>query len=66
MMTSDDVRALLRDKVAAAGSAMKWAEDAGTAATYVSDVLRGKVEPGPRILKALGLERVTTYRRVKP
>lgn len=65
-MTNDDVRELLREEVNKAGNAMLYAKIAGCAPTYVGDVLRGKSEPGPRIMKALGLERVVTYRRVEP
>lgn len=32
---------------------------------YLSDVLHRRREPGPAILKAIGVERVITYRRVK-
>jgi transcriptional regulator with XRE-family HTH domain len=32
---------------------------------YLRDILHGHREPGPKILEALGLERVVTYRRQK-
>lgn len=42
-----------------------WAKKHGVSAAYVSDVLAGRREPGKLILDALGLERVTSYRRKK-
>ena len=36
---------------------------AGVSQQYVNDVLKGRREPGESILKALGLERVVSYRR---
>ena len=35
----------------------------GFSQQYLCDVLRGRKEPGAKILDALGLERVITYRR---
>lgn len=32
---------------------------------YLSDVLNGNREPGPKILDALGIERVVSYRQRK-
>jgi hypothetical protein len=32
--------------------------------SFISDVLRGNREPGPRILAALGFQRVVTYEEV--
>ena len=39
------------------------ADDLGLSKQYLCDVLRGRREPGPKILSALKLERVVTYRR---
>lgn len=39
-----------------------WARERGVSATYVSDVIQGRKEPGDKVLAALGLERVVTYR----
>ena len=64
-MTTDDVRQLLRTKIAEAGTAANWARSAGVSSAYVSDVLNGGREPGSSILDALGLERVVTYRSIK-
>jgi lambda repressor-like predicted transcriptional regulator len=37
----------------------------GVSPAYLSDVLNGNREPGPKIIDALGLERVVTYRKKK-
>lgn len=43
------------------------ASDLGVSAPYLSDIMLGRRKPGPKVLKALGMERtverVVTYRR---
>lgn len=46
-----------------AGGVAIWAADAGVTKQYVYQILSGRQGPGERVLKALGLERVTSYRR---
>ena len=65
-MTEDEVREMLRAAVAQAGSQGAWAKAAGISQAYAHDVLNRRRAPGASILAALGLERVVTYRRVKP
>lgn len=60
-MTADDVREKLRKAVD--GNASAWARPLGISQAYVSDVLAGRREPGDKILQALGLEKVVTYRK---
>lgn len=38
------------------------ARELEVSSAYLSDVMNGNREPGPKILDALGLERVVTYR----
>jgi len=64
-MTAEDVRNLIRQECAAAGSARAWAVKIGISGAYVSDVLAGKREPGDSILAPLGLERIVTYQKTK-
>ena len=64
-MTADDVRNLMRREIAKKGTIGAWAREANINAAYVSDVLRGHREPAHKILAALGIERVVTYRRVR-
>ena len=58
-MTADDVRAKLREDIGQA-SAASWAARHGVTRQYLSDVLRGRRDPGPTILDALGLSKAQT------
>jgi hypothetical protein len=41
-----------------------FAQDNDMSAAYVNDVLRGRREPGQKILNAVGVEKVVTYRKI--
>lgn len=58
-----NVTLILRQHIETAGSQKAAARLLGVSETYISDVIRGRKEPGPSILDPLGLERVVTYRR---
>lgn len=45
-------------------SQLRVAADMGVSPSYLSDVMTGHREPGPKILTALGLERVIRYRPI--
>ncbi len=64
-MTEDDVRKLLRKACEDAGSNRAWALANDLSPQYVGDVIEGKRSIGPAILKALNIEAVTTYRRIR-
>jgi transcriptional regulator with XRE-family HTH domain len=64
-MTEHDVVALLRRRCEAPESQASFARAAGVSQQYVNDVLKRDKAPGEAILRALGLERVVTYRRVR-
>jgi hypothetical protein len=64
-LSADDVRAILRDVVARAGSQKATALEAGVSYAFLNDVLHGRREPSGLLLDALGLERVVRY-RAKP
>ncbi len=55
------VCSMLRTGCEAAGGQQAWAERHGISASYVSDVLNGRRDPGESILRALGLAKVTRY-----
>jgi hypothetical protein len=57
----DDVLDILRAQVALSGSQEAFAQAAGVSQQYVGDVLRGKREPGQKILRAIGLRKVSGY-----
>jgi len=44
-----------------AGGQSKWATKHGITQSIVSDVLRHRRMPGPSILKAMGMSKVTLY-----
>ncbi len=47
-----------------AGSQAAFAQNKGMSAAYVNDVLRGRREPGQKILSAVGVKKVVSYQRV--
>jgi len=65
-MTRAAVIRELRKLVAEAGGPVDWANAHGMRGAYVYMVLNGTRSPGPKILDALGLEKVVpeeSYRR---
>lgn len=56
-MTRRQVVDLLREKVEQAGGQMAFGREHGISQGYVNDVLKGRYAPGPKLLKALGVER---------
>lgn len=64
MLTEDDVRLRLRAAIEAAGSQRNFADEHGFTASYIHDVLHGRRALAPRILEALGVERVVRYREI--
>ena len=65
-MTADDVRNKLLWECHHNGGRSAWASANGVSPQCVCDVLMGRREPGKAILRALGLERVVTYRAKEP
>lgn len=57
------MRARLRRACKHTGSQAAWAKAHDLGAAYVSDVLNGRREPGAKMLRALGLRRITCYRK---
>ncbi|HEY9758844.1 MAG TPA: hypothetical protein V6C97_26990 [Oculatellaceae cyanobacterium] len=56
-LTRDDIVEKLRKTITASGlSREKWARQHDCSTTLVNHVLYKKVPPGPKILKALGIE----------
>ena len=54
----------LRSAVHAAGDQKAFADLHGISPQYVSDVLNARKDPGPAILRALGLRKITAYERI--
>ena len=60
-----DLYAKIRNSCSEAGGQTAWAFAHGISPQYVSDVLNGRTDPGPKILAALKYRRVITYERIK-
>src|SRR5436305_12001664 len=65
-MNANHIRKLLRDACTAHGGESGFARHIGVSAQLINAVLRGAREPRGKVLDALGLEAVITYRRKKP
>lgn len=61
-MTVDEVRLLMKERMN--GNAKAWCKEHDVAASYISDVMTGRREPGAKILDALGLVKVVSYEAV--
>jgi hypothetical protein len=62
-MNANAVRKLLRDACKAHGGESGFARHIGVSAQLVNAVLRGAREPRGKVLDALGIEAVITYRK---
>ncbi len=62
-LTRDDILVLIITLVAQEGSQSAAARKIGISATYLGDILDGSKEPGPAVLKFLGIEREVIYRK---
>lgn len=60
-MNIDAVIRSLRKQSQARGSQRALAKYLGVSPAYLSDVLKGRREPGPKILDALGMTKRTVY-----
>jgi transcriptional regulator with XRE-family HTH domain len=64
-MPSPDPRTLIRRRLDGKTQAALAAE-LGITPAYLSDILNFRREPGRRVLKALGLQKVVSYRQARP
>jgi hypothetical protein len=60
-MDSDDVVALLKARIAAAGSMCKFSAKTGVHTAVLSLTVRGQMKPPPCVLAALGLRKRVSY-----
>jgi Helix-turn-helix len=63
-MNKDAFAATLERYIKQSGSQEMAAQRLGISASYLSDVKKGRREPGDKILAALGLKRVVGYERI--
>jgi hypothetical protein len=61
----EDAIGLLRAEIAAAGSQLEWAKNKNVDRATLNGALQGRRKLQPKVLKALGLEQVTVYRRLQ-
>lgn len=52
----------LRGRVKTAGSMRRLAAEYGLSVAFISAVLKGRKDPGPRLLDRMGYEPLTVYR----
>lgn len=62
-MNTDTVLKILRRRIVELGSQTALAAELRVSDAYLSDVLRGRKEPGAKILEPLGLEKVINYQQ---
>ena len=63
LLDTASVTSRLISEVERAGNQTRWCIENDVSPAYLSDVLKGRREPGEKILAALGLERITYYRQ---
>ena len=54
----------LRKRLDKAGTQTALAKELGISKPYLSDILKGKRDPGPKVLAQLGIRRVVTFERI--
>jgi transcriptional regulator with XRE-family HTH domain len=59
-LTRFDVLAQLRIRINIAGSLRQYAKALDVSPAYLSDVMRGNRDPGPKVLAALGFRKCVT------
>jgi hypothetical protein len=64
LLDKSEVLDLLKDAIARAGSQSAWARETGIHRTALSAVLNGRKGLQPKIITALGLQKVEAYTRV--
>jgi DNA-binding transcriptional regulator YdaS (Cro superfamily) len=57
---SQDIIQIIRERIGK-GSQRDFAQLLGVSPSYLSDVLKGRRDAGPKVLAALGLKRVVSY-----
>jgi hypothetical protein len=61
VMRSEDVVATLQAACRKAGSQAAWARAHKIPDSIVAETIRGRRDPGPAVLRALGLRKILTY-----
>lgn len=54
------IKALIDENYA--GSQVAFAKNSGMSASYISDILKGRRDPGQKFLDAIGMKKIILYR----
>ncbi len=65
-VVNEKLMRVLRRKVDEAGGAASFARTHQINRPYITNILAGRATPGPKVLDAIGFERVVTYRPKPP
>lgn len=60
-ITRDEIMKIIRQRLERAGSQRALAKELGISTQYMNDILRNNREPGPLVLRALGIEKHVVY-----
>lgn len=63
-MTHEQVVSLIRGRIKALGTQRAAAASLHVSTVYLGDILKGRRSAGPKILRAFGIVREETFRRV--
>lgn len=64
-ITVDEVRRRLQQQVDSHGSQTAAAQHLGVSLAYLNDVIRGRREPGEKLLTPIGIQKVTIYQEIQ-
>lgn len=64
-ITVDEVRRRLQQQIDLNGSQTATAQRLGVSLAYLNDVIRGKREPGEKLLTPIGIQKVIIYQEVQ-
>lgn len=66
-LTAAEIIALIKGRIAAAGGMYALAQETHISVSYLEQVVSGRRQPGRKVLRWLGMERLTSYvRTTKP
>lgn len=62
-LSDKQVVAMIREACEVSGGQKPWADRHGFSTGYLNDVLQGRRHPSRKVLDAIGVVRIVTYRR---
>ncbi len=64
-ITIDEVRRRLQQQIDLHGSQTAAARNLGVSLAYLNDVIRGRREPGEKLLTPIGIQKVVIYQEMQ-